>query len=131
MGVYRDMVNDKPPIIEHSYDPDANALFISKVGDYEYDESVELANDVILDFDNECQASALEILNASKVFNVSKYSLNNIGPISMKIGVNEKLICVKLSIGVLVHNKELLKSLDRSTINDITAPIMNTELSTS
>ncbi|MGL4670568.1 MAG: DUF2283 domain-containing protein [Methanobacteriaceae archaeon] len=117
-------------LIEHSYDPDADALFISKVDNYEYDESVELTNDVILDFDMNGEASALEILNASKVFNVSKYSLGNIGPISMKIGVNKKVICLKLGIGVLVHNKELLKSLNHSAINDIDAPAMQTELAT-
>lgn len=117
-------------LIEHSYDPDADALFISKVDNYDYDESVELTNDVILDFDMNGEASALEILNASKVFNVSKYSLGNIGPISMKIGVNKKVICLKLGIGVLVHNKELLKSLNHSAINDINAPVMQTELAT-
>ncbi|MCL2687212.1 MAG: DUF2283 domain-containing protein [Methanobrevibacter sp.] len=123
-------MKDNEILVEHSYDPDADALFISKVADYEYDESVELTNDVYLDFDMNGEASAVEVLNASKVFNVSKFSLKNIGPISMKIGVNEKLICLELSIGVLVHNKELLKSLNHSAVNDINAPIMNTELAT-
>ncbi len=123
-------MNNDGILVEHSYDPDADALFINKVKDYDYDESVELTNDVILDFDVEGEASAVEILNASKVFNVSKFSLNNIGPISMKIGVNEKLICLELSIGVLIHNKESLKSINHSAVNDIDAPIMQTELAT-
>lgn len=123
-------MKDKRIQVEHSYDPDADALFISKVDDYKYDESVELTNDVYLDFDAEGEASALEILNASKVFGVNKFSLNNIGPISMTIGVNKELICVKIQIGVLVHNKELTKSLNHSAINDINAPVMNTNLAT-
>ena len=123
-------MKDDEILIEHSYDPDADALFISKVDDYEYDESVELTNDVFLDFDVNGEASAVEILNASKVFSVSKYSLKDIGPISMKIGVNEKLVCLELSIGVLIHNKELLKSLNHSAVNYINAPVMNTNLAT-
>lgn len=116
--------------IEHSYDADADALFINKVGNYDYDESVELRNDVILDFDINLKPSALEILNASKILNVPKYNLKNIKSISMKIGVNKELICLDLSLKVLIHNKTLLKSLNNSAINDINAPVMHTELVT-
>jgi uncharacterized protein YuzE len=118
-------MKDDGILVEHSYDP-LDVLLISKVDDYKYTESVELTNDVYLDFDKDGEASALEILNASKVFGVNKFSLN-IGPISMAIGVSEELICVKLQIGVLVHNKELIKSLNHSAIN---APPMTTELAT-
>lgn len=117
-------------LIEHAYHPDADALFINMVENYDYDKSIELTNDIILDFDVDRKAVALEILGASKVFNVSKFNLKNIGPIEMKIGVNEKLICVELSIGILIHNKEILKSLNQTTVNNINATSMNIELAT-
>lgn len=117
-------------LVKPSYDSDSDALFISRTDIYDYYESVELTEGVILDFDKKGKASALEILNASKIFNTSKYSLKNIKNISMQIAVLEKSIHLNLSMGVLVHNKELRKSLDESTINDINAPIMETELAT-
>ena len=121
-------MKDKAIEISHAYDEDVDAIFIHKVESYDYDVSVELTNNIIVDFNNVGQFSALEILNASKVFGVSKDALMNIGSICMKTGVTEKLICVKLSIAVLIQNKELSKSFDHFAINDINAPVMETEL---
>lgn len=123
-------MKDKEFLIQSSYDADADALFISKIDDYEYNESVELNNEIILDFDTKRIASALEILNASKVFNVSKYSLKNIKSISMEIVVLKESIHLKLSINIPIHNKELFKSLEEFTLNNINAPVMKTELAT-
>ena len=121
---------DEDILIEHSYHPDADALFINMVEQYDYEKSIELANNVILDFDHNGKTVALEILDASKVFNVSKTSLRNIGPISMKVMIDEKLICIELSIGVFIHKKEIHKSLNHSTSNSINAISMDIELAT-
>ena len=123
-------MTDEEVLIEHAYHPDADALFINVVDEYDYVKSVELTNNVILDFDNNGKAVALEILDASKIFKVSKTNLMNIGPISMKVLINKKLICVELSVGVLIHNKEILKSLNQSTSNNINAASMDIELAT-
>ena len=61
---------------------------------------------------------------------VTKTQLKNIGPITMKIGVNEKLICVELSMGIFSHKKEILKNLNKSTANNINAIPINLELAT-
>ena len=73
---------------------------------------------------------AVEILDVFKLFGVSEYDLENIGLISMKLLVNKKLICVELSFGVLIQNKEILKSLNQSTANNINAISMDIELAT-
>ncbi|WP_409199657.1 DUF2283 domain-containing protein [Methanobrevibacter sp. DSM 116169] len=123
-------MKDKNYNIEYRYDVDTDALFINKVKNYNYDESIELESNIILDFDIDGMVCALEILNASKVFNVSNDYFNNIKNISIKIAVFEKLICLNLSVDVSMNNKKLLKSLDKSTTNDINAPVMETELAT-
>jgi len=120
----------EPIEINHYYDIDADALFIHKVDDYGYDESVELTNDIIMDFDIDGNAVALEILNVSKVLKVPKFSLKKIDSIHMAIGVDDKLISLKFCIGIFIHQKELTKSIIKSAINDFNLPPNKTELLT-
>ena len=44
--------------------------------------------------------------------------------------VSEELITVLLNVEINIHNKEELKPIEFSTINNINAPIMNQELVT-
>ena len=121
-------MNDKDFLIKPSYDADADALFIKRTDDYEYAESVELDNNIVLDFDTKGVPSALEILNASTVFDITKFALKNIKNISMQIEVLEDLIHVRFVMGVLFRNEEIPKIIDEITLNDINAPINNVEL---
>jgi uncharacterized protein YuzE len=75
--------------VDYQYDMDVDGLFIYVSKDYNYDTSIELDNDVILDFDEAGTPVALEILNASRVLKVPKYALNGIKEIKMTIKVNE------------------------------------------
>jgi len=123
-------MKDKSLEIDYSYDIDVDAIFIHKVDDYEYEESVELTNDIIMDFDVEGNAVALEILNISKVLKVPKHSLTKIGPIRIAIGVDEKLISLEFYMGLFVQKKELTKFINKSAINYFNLPTNKTELLT-
>ena len=58
--------------VVYDYDRQGDSLFIYCVDDYEYEVSLELDNDVILDIDKEGKPVAFEFLNASKIFNLDK-----------------------------------------------------------
>jgi uncharacterized protein YuzE len=113
---------------EYKYDMEVDGLFLYVKEDYDYETSVELDNDVMLDFDKNGIPVALEILNASRVLKAPKYSLNKIRKIRMTVGIDEKSINLKLAIKVLVHNKKLTQSVDTFTSNDIGMPNSETEL---
>lgn len=123
-------MKDKSLEIDYSYDIDIDAIFIHKVDDYEYDESVELTNDIIMDFDVDGNAVALEILNVSKVLKVPRSSLRKIDSIHMDIGVDEKLISLEFCVGVFTSQEELTKSINKSAVNDLDFPTNKTELVT-
>ena len=116
--------------VKYEYDADADAIFIKKQIDYKYNISVELNNNVIMDFDKNNQPVALEILNASKVLNVGKFSLKRINSVDLTIVVNKDLICVNGNIVVEVHNKETELFLEPSTTNDLGMPDFTVELAT-
>ena len=116
--------------VESLYDHSCDVLGIRIIDNYEYETSVELSNDVILDFDINNVPVALEILNASKVLKVPKYALNNIPMIQMNVDVDEKSISLKACFGVIIHNKEQIHSVDSFTSNDTGIPNIVTELAT-
>lgn len=116
--------------VDYRYDMEVDGLFIHVVKDHDYETSVELDNDVILDFDQNGVPVVLEILNASRILKTPRYTLNNIQKIRMTVGVDEKSINLKLAINVLVHNKKQVQSVDTFTSNDIGIPSIETELAT-
>ncbi|MBQ9024986.1 MAG: DUF2283 domain-containing protein [Methanobrevibacter sp.] len=58
--------------VEYDYDYNGDSLFIYCIDSYDYEVSIELDNDVILDFDLMGKPVAFEFLNASKIFNLDK-----------------------------------------------------------
>jgi uncharacterized protein YuzE len=124
------MTDDNIFEVEYKYDMEVDALFINIKKDYEYDTSIELDNDVIMDFDKNSVPVALEVLNASRVLKTPKYSLNNINTIKMNVDINEKSIGLKVFLGVTIHNKEQIHSVDTFTSNDTGIPNIETELAT-
>lgn len=116
--------------VDYQYDMDVDGLFIYVSQDFQYDTSIELDNDVILDFDESGIPVALEILNASRVLKVPKYALNGIEEIKMSIKVNEKSISLKAGFGLILHNREQIQLVDTFTSNDIGIPALETELAT-
>lgn len=116
--------------LESLYDSSFDVLGIRINDDYEYKTSVELSNDVILDFDKNNVPVALEILNASRFLKISKSHLDHINMIKMKVHVDDKSICLKGSIGVNIHKQEHIQFIDTFTSNDTGIPSIDREMIT-
>ena len=74
------------------YDGQGDSLFIYSVEKYEYEVSLELDNDVILDIDKDGNPVAFEFLNASKLFHLEKSYFKNLIKITVKSTVTDESI---------------------------------------
>ncbi|MDR0911527.1 MAG: DUF2283 domain-containing protein [Methanobrevibacter sp.] len=86
------MFNEIKPIT-YTYDPLADALFI-QVENYEHENTIELNNDVMMDFNKNDEFIALEILSASKVLDTTKFSLKNIISIDLHLKITNDQIFI-------------------------------------
>ena len=109
--------------LEFSYDIDVDSIFINIVDEYDYKESIELEEGIILDFDTGGIPVALEILDVSSLFGIDKVSFENIQDIKMKIKINS-CINLELKMVLLVKDREVKQELDRFIKNDINLPEM-------
>lgn len=116
--------------VDYKYDGEVDALFIHVKKDFSYATSVELDDNVVLDFDTNSVPVVLEILHASKILNTTKFSLRNIQKIKMNVNVNDESISLKLDLNVLIHNRNQTQKVDTFTSNDIGIPSIQTELLT-
>lgn len=112
--------------MDKDYDVQNDVLYLHVIDDYEYKESLEIEGNIIVDFDRNYVPVALEILDASKFLNVSKFSLKNLIKWDMNIQVTEDSIKVKASFIVPVRQKEVEKPLLAEAMNDINLPIIQT-----
>jgi uncharacterized protein YuzE len=106
------------------YDVQSDILYIHKTVEYKYKESVEIGNNLILDFSENNFPVALEIIDASLFFNVSKYSLQHIKNFSLKIVVDKNIISIIGKFILPLHNKGFSKAVNEKTVNDINMPHM-------
>ena len=116
--------------VTYDYDYQGDSLFIYCVEDYEYEVSLELDNDVILDIDTEGKQVAFEFLNASKIFNLDKSYFNNLVKIAIQSNITEEAINLKVQLMVPVHNKTQTFDMNRITTNLNGIPAIETELVT-
>lgn len=103
--------------MEHDYDVIGDSLFFYVEEDYEYKRSVRLTDDIILDFDIDDVPVALELLNASKILKVNKFSLKGPVGLDMNICIGEDSIKLDAKLRILIHNKKTLKPLIEETVN--------------
>lgn len=108
--------------IKKDYDFQSDILYLRIVNDYRYQESLEIGNYLILDFDEQYHPVAVEILDASKVLNISKYSLQSDFNLDMEISVGEDLIAVRAQFVLSLHQKRIPVVRDFRTLNDIHLP---------
>lgn len=111
--------------MEYMYDNAGDILGFRVNKPYSYKVSIELDKGIILDFDEEYVPVALEILDASKLFDVPRYSLNNINDFRMNINISENIIELKASFSVLIHNKITEEIIDTAIGNISNFPVIN------
>ena len=105
--------------MNQDYDYQSDSLLLYITDDYEYKKSVRLEDDIILDFDKNDVPVALELLNASNILNVKKSSLIQPVSLNMDIGVGKDIIKLDATFSVLIHQKQIPKSLNWQISNDI------------
>ncbi len=101
---------------DYDYQGDSLLLYINK--DYKYKRSIRLADDIILDFNDEDVTVALELLNASKILDVEKSFLTRQVGLDMHICVGKDRIKLEAEILVLIHEEEIPKPLVEETANN-------------
>ena len=104
--------------LKWSYDHEFDILFIHRIDEYEYEESVEMTCDVLMDFDTLLNPSAFEFLNASKIFKSNNGDLCDIQKIKVHVSINEDLIKLHVHIFTPDNKFDTVKKF----INDINAP---------
>ena len=117
--------------VVYDYDRQGDSLFIYCVDDYEYEVSLELDNDVILDIDKEGKPVAFEFLNASKIFNLDKSHFNNLTKITIQSIITVEAINLKVKLAVPVHNKTQTFGMNRITTNLNGIPKFKSQISSS
>ena len=104
--------------LDWSYDSECDALFIHCINEYEYEETIEMTCDVLMDFDTHLNPSAFEFLNASKIFKSNNGDLCEIEKIKVHVSINEDLI--KLFVDIVTPDYKF--GTIKKFINDIDAP---------
>lgn len=114
-------------IMEKDYDMQNDSLFMYITEDYNYKESVELGDIVILDFDENNIPVAIEILNVAKLLNVQKFSLKHLVNVKMAITIDDESIIIDAEFKVLVHQKEVPAPIKLELPNELNFPQMQSE----
>ena len=114
------ILNENSTVLKYMYDYSSN--------DFIYHETVELEDGVLLDFDKNDVPVSLEIMDASKRFNIPKSSLNDLKFFNMTVVVDNKFITINVVIGVLIHNNENKQILESFTVNKYGIPNITADL---
>lgn len=114
--------------VEYMYDITSDIMGIKAKRKFNYKESIEMNEGILLDFDKDNIPVSLELHDASKRFNVPKYALKDPVFLNMDVNVNEKIIIVNLNIVTLVHNKKKEHVIEEYTSNYSNIPNIETEL---
>ncbi len=121
------MENKKLFKMAKDYDMENDSLFMHITDKYEYKESLELGNNIILDFDKNYVPVAIEILDGSKFLGVGKFSLKNLLKLKIGIEIDSDFITIKASFILSLHQKEIDAPVNVETSNDINLLHVQTE----
>ena len=114
--------------LNYRYDALADVLYIYVIDSSDAEEAIELNPNMYLTIDEKDTPSAVELLDASKVLETTKFSLKRIQKIHLKIFIDKNNISVYCSLRVPVHNNELLKSTSYTIVNDFNLPDIEAKL---
>ena len=114
--------------VVYKYDMNSDILGIKVTHDFQYDETVEMDDGILLDFDINNVPTSLEIHDASKRLNVPHESLNNISFLKMKISVDDTSIVINAIFGLVIKNTETEYPIQSTASNFSHIPKIETEL---
>ena len=111
--------------LEYSYDMEVDSIHIKIAEDYDYSESLELEDGIILDFSSEGIPVCLEILDISQLFEVEMECFENIENINISIAITNSSISLNLVMEVLRKSEMLNQPFSTIAKNIINLPEMN------
>lgn len=111
--------------VNTEYDYKYDIYCITVANEFNFKESLELEDGVILDFDENNIPVSLEILDISERLGVKKQQLKN-AKIHMKIISNEDIIKLNLTFFYKVHEMEHKKTINSKLANNFNIPSMET-----
>ncbi|WP_295606079.1 DUF2283 domain-containing protein [Methanobrevibacter sp.] len=92
--------------VEYFYNESIDTLGIKVKRDFQYMETIEMDEGILLDFDIDNVPTALELLNASEKLRVPKESFEKIHCFKMKVCVDKDSILMCAIFGFMVPNKD-------------------------
>jgi len=116
-------------ILNHEYDPEADALYI-EVKNYPSPEATPLTDNIILDFTAEGEIVGLEIINTSHVLNTSIENLKHINSIDLIVKVTEYQILVNAIFTLAIKDRDEFKTANATVVNENNIPFMDEKLAT-
>ena len=111
--------------LKYSYDIEVDSIHIKITEDYEYCESLELEDGIILDFSKDGIPVCLEILDISELFDVERKCFENIENINISIDITNSSISLNLLIEVLSKSETINQPFTTVAKNAIHVPEMN------
>lgn len=108
-------------VTKYDYDLENDSIFFYG-GDKKYRSSVDL-DGIILDISEDSDIMAIEILDASKRFNLAKEDLRNIKYFEANIEISEENIKITMKMSVSKRNKLVDKGLNALGLNSMNLPI--------
>ncbi|WP_048120321.1 DUF2283 domain-containing protein [Methanosarcina barkeri] len=108
---------------KYDYDLENDSAFFYGTGK-KYKKSMDL-DGIILDMSEDDYVMAIEILDASKKFNVSKNDLLNLKSFDANIDVNKETIKVVMKINIIKRNNPISKCMEAVGLNSMNLPISN------
>lgn len=120
--------NENSYEVVYKYDMNSDILGIKVARDFQYDETVEMDDGLLLDFDVNNIPTALEMHDASKRLNVPPESLSNILFLRMNISVDVNSITINAIFGLLIKDIENEYPIHSITSNFSHIPEIEVEL---
>ncbi len=108
-------------VTKYDYDFENDSIFFYG-GNKQYRSSVDL-DGIILDISDDNNIMAIEILDASKRFNLAKEDLRNIKSFEANIEISEENIKITMKMSVSKRNKMVDKDLNALGLNSMNLPI--------
>lgn len=111
---------------KYDYDFENDSIFF-----YGSDRKYKISRDldgIILDISEDGIVMAIEILDASKRFNVQKSDLSNINRFNADIYINKDVIKINMKLEIKKRNAMIPKNMEAIGLNDMNLPISNQEI---
>ena len=112
----------------YKYDRHADILGVKVNRKFHYGETVEMDEGLLLDFDVNRVPVSLEILDASKRFNLPGDSFENVVFFKMEVCIEEKSIFLNAVVCVLLNDIENTQNIASFTSNINNLPNMDVKL---